>query len=220
MRRFLGTVGDRPVVKIDQECLSLYKRWLAEAKLSPATRAAMIGCLRSFLKFVRDVKGLAVYDAEKIQAPRIPSRTVEFLTKDEVQWLFECIPTRKLSGLRDRALAVVLCSTGMRISEVLARPTFLTATMPLPERVPQLGPQEIRGEELVVTGSPLDGCFSPLYLGQRPNHVREARGMRPTHAGPSFREAHWRSQSSSRTSIQPLHRSTSSPHRNRSRLRA
>ena len=59
-------------------------------------------------------------DAEKIKRPRIPQRTVEYLTKEELNRLRDAIPAHTWNGLRDRVLIEVLFSSGMRISEVLA----------------------------------------------------------------------------------------------------
>jgi site-specific recombinase XerD len=120
MVRFIKAVGDRPVQKIDGECVSLYKRRLMDSGLGPATISSMLGCLRSFLKYLRDDQEMSVYDAEKVRRPKIPTREIAFLGKDEVRRFLGAISTKSFTGIRDRALAEALCSTGMRISEVLA----------------------------------------------------------------------------------------------------
>jgi integrase/recombinase XerD len=117
---FINVVGNRPVVSIDGECLSLYKRQLLDRGLAPATMSSLIGCLRSFLRYLRDVRGISVYDAEKVRRPKVPKREVEFLTAEEVQRFLQAIPTKTLTGVRDRSLAEVLFASGMRISEALA----------------------------------------------------------------------------------------------------
>jgi integrase/recombinase XerD len=120
IRRFLSDVGDYPVTEITSERLSYFKRRLLDAKLSPATMAAILSCLRTFLKYLREVHQLPVYDPARIRRPKIPTREVAYLTKDEIQSFFEAIPTATLSGLRDRALIEILYATGMRISEALS----------------------------------------------------------------------------------------------------
>jgi len=82
--------------------------------------AAMLSGLRSFLRYLKAVRGFAVYDPEKVRRPKIPKHEVEYLTKEEVQRFFNAIPTHTQAGLRDRALAEVLCITGMRIAEALS----------------------------------------------------------------------------------------------------
>src|SRR3990167_4832718 len=77
--------------------------------------------LRSFLKYLAkvDVKSLA---AEKIELPRTPNRTVDFLDNEDLERLFEATEQEKnkLTKLRDRAILEFLFSTGLRISELLA----------------------------------------------------------------------------------------------------
>ncbi len=75
--------------------------------------------LRSFLKYLakRDVKSLA---AEKIELPKTPARTVEFLDIDDVERLLKATAEEKdrVTALRDRAILEMLFSTGLRISEL------------------------------------------------------------------------------------------------------
>jgi len=80
----------------------------------------MLSGLRSFLRYLKEVRGFQVYDPEKVRRPKIPKHEVEYLTKEEVQRFLDGIPTHTQAGLRDRALAEVLCITGMRIAEALS----------------------------------------------------------------------------------------------------
>jgi integrase/recombinase XerD len=82
--------------------------------------ATMLSGLRSFLRYLRDMRGLAVYDPAKVRRPAMPKREVEYLSKEEAQRSLDAIPTHTFAGLRDRALAEVLCASGMRIAEALA----------------------------------------------------------------------------------------------------
>jgi len=120
LQRFIDEMGDCPVSEITSEKLALYKRHLMDARLGPSTIGGFLSSLRGFLRYLRDVQRLRVLDAEKIKRPRIPQRTVEYLTKEELDRLLDSIPTHTWNGLRDRALIEVLFSSGMRISEVLA----------------------------------------------------------------------------------------------------
>ncbi len=77
--------------------------------------------IRSFLKYLsrRDIKSLA---AEKIELPKTPARTVDFLEVDEVERLIKATDEEKdkLTRLRDRAVLELLFSTGLRISELVS----------------------------------------------------------------------------------------------------
>jgi integrase/recombinase XerD len=120
IQKFITLVGDCPISRISSENLSLYKRRLLDESPAPATMAAMLSGLRSFLRYLKEVRGFPVYDPEKVRRPKIPKHEVEYLTKEEVQCFFNAIPTHTQAGLRDRALAEVLCITGMRIAEALS----------------------------------------------------------------------------------------------------
>jgi len=120
IQKFIATVGDCPITHISSESLSLYKCRLLDENLAPATMAAMLSGLRSFLRYLKEVRGFQVYDPAKIRRPKIPKHEVEYLTKEEVQRFLNGIPTHTQPGLRDRALAEVLCITGMRIAETLS----------------------------------------------------------------------------------------------------
>jgi site-specific recombinase XerD len=77
--------------------------------------------IRSFLKYLarRDIKSLA---AEKIELPKVPARTVDFLEPDEIKRLIEATSQEKheLTRLRDKAVMEFLFSTGLRISELIS----------------------------------------------------------------------------------------------------
>jgi integrase/recombinase XerD len=119
LQRFINELGDCPVGEIAPANLSLYKRHLMDAGLGAVTIGGFLSCLRGFLRYLRDIQGLSVMDAERVKRPRIPQRTVDYLTKEELDRLLGAIPTHTWKGLRDRALIEVLFSSGMRISEVL-----------------------------------------------------------------------------------------------------
>ncbi len=120
IQAFITSVGDCSVGAINSEKLSVYKRHLLDRGLAAATMATMLSGLRSFLRYLRDISGLTVYDPAKVRRPVIPKREVEYLSKEEVQRFLDAIPTQTYAGLRDRALAEVLCASGMRIAEALA----------------------------------------------------------------------------------------------------
>lgn len=119
LQRFIDEMGDCQVGEITPEKLTLYKRHFMDGGLKASTIGGFLSCLRGFLRYLRDVRGLSALDPEKIKRPRIPQRTVDYLTKEELERLLAAIPTYTWSGLRDRALIEVLFSSGMRISEVL-----------------------------------------------------------------------------------------------------
>ena len=83
IQKFIALVGDCYITRISSEHLSLYKRRLMDENLAPATMAAMLSGLRSFLRYVKEVRGFQVYDPEKVRRPKIPKHEVKYLTKEE-----------------------------------------------------------------------------------------------------------------------------------------
>ncbi len=73
--------------------------------------------LRAFLKYLsrNDAKSLA---PEKITLSKIPERTVEFLTPEEIERIFKAIERGGARGYRDYAILETLFSTGLRVSEL------------------------------------------------------------------------------------------------------
>ncbi len=90
-----------------------------EHGLSMKTQNYHLIALRAFLKYLvkQDIKSLA---PEKIDLKKIPERIVDFLTRDEVERLFNVIDLSKKGGLRDRAMVETLYSTGLRVSELIS----------------------------------------------------------------------------------------------------
>lgn len=120
LRRLAEVTGNRAVSTLCREDLHVYKRKLVNAGLSAASIATSVSAVRSFLRYVKDVRGLSVLRPEAIRRPSIPKREVKYLSKDEVLQFVAAVRTDTFTGLRDSALVEVLASTGMRIGEALS----------------------------------------------------------------------------------------------------
>jgi site-specific recombinase XerD len=74
--------------------------------------------LRGFLGYLskRDIVSLS---PEKIELPKISRKQVTFLHYDEVEHMLDAIPLDDEVGLRDRAIAELLFSSGLRVSELV-----------------------------------------------------------------------------------------------------
>ena len=88
-------------------------------KLTKKTQSYHLIALRALLKYLTkiDVETLA---PEKIELPKIGKRSVDYLTREEVEMLFEAVDIAKNSGPRDRAMLEMLYSTGLRVSELVS----------------------------------------------------------------------------------------------------
>ncbi len=85
--------------------------------LSKATQSYYIISLRAFLKYLSR-KGIKSLAPEKIDLPKVESRSLKFLSREQVERLLTMPSLQKQEGLRDRAILEVLFSTGLRVSEM------------------------------------------------------------------------------------------------------
>jgi site-specific recombinase XerD len=85
--------------------------------LGTKTQNYHVIALRAFLKYLtkNDVQVLA---PEKIELSRIPERTVEVLSREELERIFESIDPKYKNAKRDTAIIETLYSTGLRVSEL------------------------------------------------------------------------------------------------------
>jgi site-specific recombinase XerD len=123
--RFLEFSGDIDLSVIDINLVKKYRLHLNRYESRPResltvkTQNYHIIALRAFLKYCvkRDWKTM---EPEKVELSKIPERTVEYLTREELEMLFRSVDTGKITGLRNRAILELLYSTGLRISELVS----------------------------------------------------------------------------------------------------
>lgn len=121
--RFLDWYGDKKPSGIKLEDIHKYRLYLNRYQdrhgqnLGVKTQNYHIVALRAFLKYLmrNDIPTLS---PEKIDLQKIPERTVEYLTRDELERLFHAIGNDTTMALRDRAIIETLYSTGLRVSEL------------------------------------------------------------------------------------------------------
>jgi len=121
--RFLNWYGDKNPGSISLPDIHNYRLFLNRYKdtrgrtLGIKTQNYHIIALRAFLKYLikNDIQTLP---PEKIDLQKIPQRTVEYLTREELERLFAAVGTGKIQDLRDRAILETLYSTGLRVSEL------------------------------------------------------------------------------------------------------
>lgn len=85
--------------------------------MSISTQSYYIIGLRAFLRYLAR-KGIKSLAPEKIDLPKTESRSLRFLSREQMGRLLEMPNLQKVEGLRDRAILEVLFSTGLRVSEM------------------------------------------------------------------------------------------------------
>lgn len=125
LKRFLEWYGDKSPQQISLNDIHKYRLYLNRfaddhgRTLGIKTQNYHIIALRAFLKYLtkNDIQTLP---PEKIDLQKIPERSVEYLTREELERLFKAIDVSKIKGKRDRAIVETLYSTGLRVSELVS----------------------------------------------------------------------------------------------------
>ncbi len=120
LKRFTDFSGTKKKPRdINQKLIQDFRVLLhrQDPPLSIKTQNYHLCALRSFLKYLHknDIESLS---AEKVDLPKLPERTVEFLLPEETQQLFENMPRENLLSARNFAICETLYSTGLRVSEL------------------------------------------------------------------------------------------------------
>lgn len=133
LQRFTEFYGERSISELSLNDVHAYQLFLNryldkhEHGLGVKTQNYHLIALRAFLKYlVRiDVPSLP---PEKIDLKKIPERIVDFLTREELERLFDAVTLGYESGgelqekiaARNRAMLETLYSTGLRVSELIS----------------------------------------------------------------------------------------------------
>ena len=96
--------------------------WLeAERKVTPRTRNNRLAALRSFFRHVSMSEPAQALRCQRILAvpqKRAQKRTIDFLSREEIEALVAAPDKTMWIGRRDRTLLLVLVQTGLRVSEL------------------------------------------------------------------------------------------------------
>jgi site-specific recombinase XerD len=132
LRRFSdfagGDAGIPDIAELDRDILRGYQRHLARLRTGPkgarrplaiSTRSRRLVALRSFLRFAAWEEWLPGDLGTGIDVPKLPERLPKPLEAGDRDQLLAALPHDTLPEQRDRALILLLLSTGARISEIL-----------------------------------------------------------------------------------------------------
>jgi site-specific recombinase XerD len=124
LQRFHDFIEGKDPKKLDLDDVHAYQLFLNRYKdereqgLGPKTQNYHLIALRAFLKYLvrQDIPSLA---PEKIDLKKVGQRSVDFLTREEMERLFEALNPAGRTWARDRAMLETLYSTGLRVSELV-----------------------------------------------------------------------------------------------------
>ena len=107
---------------ITEEKIREFRLWLnrqegTSGSLKRRTQNYYLIAIRAFLKFLRK-RGMESVSPERIELARLPDRSLDLITSQELSRLIESTKGTSERAHRDRAIMELLFSTGLRVSEL------------------------------------------------------------------------------------------------------
>jgi len=91
-------------------------------KCSPRTRNARLAAIRSLFNFIAREEPVLLQHCQRIRAiplKRAQHQAVSYLEEKEMQAIFDAVEINSRTGIRDKALLLLLYNTGARVSEIV-----------------------------------------------------------------------------------------------------
>ena len=127
LSRFLEYAKTDDPKKLTEQMVREYRLWLNRQPgtkqgritetLKRRTQNYYLIALRAFLKYMRK-RGIESLNPEPIELAKVPERSLDLISAQELDRLMNAPDTSTLPGLRDRAMLELLFSTGLRVSEL------------------------------------------------------------------------------------------------------
>lgn len=132
LSRFIDFSKAKNVEDITDSGIREYRLWLnrQEARtlrtgiketLKRRTQNYYLIALRSFLKYLAR-QGIKAVPPERIELAKVPERSLDLISNEDLEALMSAPDKSTLKGLRDNALLELLFSTGLRVSELCSLP--------------------------------------------------------------------------------------------------
>ncbi|MES2344945.1 MAG: site-specific tyrosine recombinase/integron integrase [Chlamydiota bacterium] len=117
LEKFLGK--EASLLHADKRALRAFLAQLKDSGMSKRSIMRKLSSLRSFYKFFKKNKEIAVDPMEEIDSPKLNKSIPHFLSYDQVERLFALPDVAELHGLRDRCMMEIFYSSGLRVSELI-----------------------------------------------------------------------------------------------------
>lgn len=127
LTRFLEYARVDDPKKLTEQMVREYRLWLNRQPgtkqgrvtdtLKRRTQNYYLIALRAFLKYLRK-RGIESLNPERIELAKVPERSLDLISPEELDRLMKGPDLSTLVGLRDRAMLELLFSTGLRVSEL------------------------------------------------------------------------------------------------------
>ncbi|MDO8575490.1 MAG: tyrosine-type recombinase/integrase [bacterium] len=129
---FLTFAKVKKAEDLNDNILREYRLWLnrqetgrvvggRKENLKKKTQNYYLIALRAFLKYLAK-RGVNSIPPDRIELAKVPERSLDLISPDDLSKLLASPDTSNLKGLRDRAMLEMLFSTGLRVSELCSLP--------------------------------------------------------------------------------------------------
>lgn len=127
LTRFLDYAKVTDPALLTEQMVREYRLWLNRQPgtkqgrqtdpLKRKTQNYYLIALRAFLKYLRK-RGVESLNPERIELAKVPERSLDLISPQELDRLMQAPDTSTIRGLRDAAILELLFSTGLRVSEL------------------------------------------------------------------------------------------------------
>lgn len=122
---FIGFLKSEEIGSVTEDAIREYRLWLNRrpdgkgSTLKRRTQNYYLIALRAFLKYLRR-RGIDSLAPERIELAKVPERSLDLITAEELERLFVATSGDDEKSLRNKAMLELLFSTGLRVSELVA----------------------------------------------------------------------------------------------------
>ncbi|SKB95233.1 site-specific tyrosine recombinase XerD [Dyadobacter psychrophilus] len=109
---------DLPPVRINEEHLTAFLKYLSELGLAAHSQARMLSGIKAFFKYLLLENEISEDPTELLESPRLPRKLPDVLSYEEIETMLSAIDHSTPEGTRNRAIIEVLYSSGLRVSEL------------------------------------------------------------------------------------------------------
>ncbi len=117
---FLAAQGTHSLDTVNHTTLRSYLGRLHEQGVSRGSINRKASALRSFFKYLKQIKAIDSEPTATLSAPKMEKRLPTFLTHGEMAQLIDAPDASTVYGIRDRAILELLYAAGLRVSEIVS----------------------------------------------------------------------------------------------------
>jgi integrase/recombinase XerD len=114
LNQFIKIVGDKEVDHVSKSDIAKFRMVLQSQKKKSSTIARKLATLNSLYQYLIDLELVKVSPITKSHRPKISQRIPSSLSNEEIKTLL-----KNIDNLQDKAIVVLLLTTGLRSSELL-----------------------------------------------------------------------------------------------------